>query len=515
MSVRAKIIAYNFPESDSGCSNYSMNNYWGDNYYIALYLCGDFGRPLDPKTIIEVESDITGQEIRTQNTTIQRHNLTITAISPILQSLYQIDKCDVKKLIFTDTNEEYDIKNIDIEDSGDFLTPNHLVRITFEDEAITKVNTSIYTENSQKLAFWDNDNDGTADIDGAAEFDSASQVFNAWQLLYESDGVTPATSGNVTMLVYAVAQDTTEGLIGVFNGVFGDAFSDSTKWQSTQNLWDYFNVGDIVGHTERVQFDKLNFAQENGYFSTEQSEKAVQLRFELSIDGGSAQPTTLEYVYTVWGAFNSFGVQSSVTTNYGVTTIGKVNQKNTLSTIQDTYLNIGSTTASVTSAVLNTITNYSNQYVLGVSGSGERYYQGAFTSKGGYLGGSARGSYKTDNFTLSINDASPIIQQLNILNFTTGVTPYKFTFDWKYDRQTGLGGFPSLGDIVAAGDAKVFLDGVLVNTLPSIIPATLQVLGTQDITLPDTDVHTVKMYFATSSTYEIFTEFEVQLKPLF
>ena len=72
-----------------------------------------------------------------------------------------------------------------------------------------------------------------------------------------------------------------------------------------------------------------------------------------------------------------------------------------------------------------------------------------------------------------------------------------------------------MGNIPAAGDAEVLLDGVLVNNLPTITPASSLVTGAQPITLPDTEVHTVKLTLPTDKGYEIFTEFELQLKPLF
>jgi hypothetical protein len=134
---------------------------------------------------------------------------------------------------------------------------------------------------------------------------------------------------------------------------------------------------------------------------------------------------------------------------------------------------------------------------------------------GGYTSSNFRGAFSEDNFTFAPLDSSPIQQAENVLNFTSGTSPYIITFDWKYDRQTGLGGFPILGNIPAAGDAEVLLDGVLVNNLPTITPASSLVTGSQSVTLPDTEVHTVKLTLPTDTGYEIFTEFELQIKPLF
>lgn len=516
MTTRAKIVCYNYSSTTAGCSDVSLSMYWGASYQNVFYLDGDLGRPTF-EDIIETTTDATGQTRRTQNTSIERNCLAVLAISPLLQFLKTLDKHDVKQLIFLDNSETFTIKNIDIDDEGDVLNPVQVVRIWFEGEPITKIQQSVVVKSTQKQAFFDNDNDGIKDLDGEAEFTSGvAGLFNTWQLYYESDGVTPATSGNVMMKAYAVTSTGLESLVGLFRGVFGDNWNDSSKWQSTQNIWDYFNIADTVGHTDRIQFAKQAFAQDNGYYSDEQTERAVDIRFELSIDGSTPEPTTLSKVYTVWGAFHSAGVQSAITSEYGYTTIGVVDGKNTLSTVADVrYPSGGGVSTLVTSAVLTTTTNYSNDYVLAIAPALENTYEGAFTTNGGYVGSNFRGAYGADNFTLSVDGASAVTQTLNILNYTLGTSPFDVTFDWKYDRQTGGGGFPVLGDITIGGAAEVLLDGVLVNNLPTILPATLQVLGTQTVTLPDTDVHVIRLYLPTTTAYTIFCEFEVQLKPLF
>ncbi|MCW8965682.1 MAG: hypothetical protein OQK82_03210, partial [Candidatus Pacearchaeota archaeon] len=95
------------------------------------------------------------------------------------------------------------------------------------------------------------------------------------------------------------------------------------------------------------------------------------------------------------------------------------------------------------------------------------------------------------------------------------LSPLDFSFWWDYKRQSASGGFPITGDITFAGAAEVYLNAVLVNNLPTIVPATLSMGGLQAITLPDTNKHTVLLTLPTTSGDEIFTEFEVQIKPLF
>lgn len=515
----AKITAYNNnAASAAGCSNFSLSSYWGNDFKNVFYLCGDLGRS-EFEDIIETETDLTGQTERTQNTTIERFNISTLAITPLLQFLKTIDKHDVKTIEFLDTGDVFNIKNIDIDDTGDNLTPTNLVYIKFEDEAITNTTPVAFTLDTQKLGYWDNDDNGTADVAGRAQFTAGtSYLFETWPLLFEANGTTPATTGDVSIYVQAITQSGDINLIGFFSGTFGDSYDDSSKWQNSQNIWDYFNAADTVGHRNRCQFDKGAFAIANGYYSDELEDRAVKLRFDLTLDGSATQSTTLELVYTVRGAFSSMGVQSAVTSDYGLTTIGKAtaNEKNTLSTIQDVRTPAGGGTSTlITSGVLEAQTTFTNRYILAIAPAAEWMYEGTFTTVAGYLAENFRGAYGANNFTFAIDDAAAIRQNINILSYTLGTSPYLINFDWKYDRQTGGGVFTNLGDIPTAGDAEVKLNGVLVNNLPTIAPATLQVLGTQAVTLTNADTNTILLTLPTDQGFTIKTSFELQLKALY
>ena len=515
--MRAKITAYNNNSGTvSGCSDFGLACFWGNDYKNVFYVCGDLGRSTF-EDIIETETDITGQSERIQNTSIERFNISILAISPLLQFLKTLDKHDVKTIEFLDTGDIYNIKNIDIDDQGENLTPTNLVYIVFEDEPISQITPAVYELDSQKLAFWDNNDDGAANIDGEAQYTSGSTyLFNTWQLYFEADGVTPATSGDILIFVYAVTQTDVNNLIGVFRGQFGDLFSDSTKWQSTQNIWNYFNVADTVGHTNRAQFDKQAFATDNGYYSDELEDRAVNIRFDLSIDGSDQQSTTLSLVYTVWGAFISAGVQSIITNEYGYTTIGKTFpniQKNTLSTVADVSTPFAGLNDLITAFVLTSQTIFTNTYVLATTPAGETGYTGVGTTNGGYENNNYRGSNGPDNFNFGPDENWDITQNLNILNNTLGTPADFLQIRWIYNRAAIL--WANLGDITAIGAAECLLNGVLVNTLPTIAPATVQVLGTQSITLPDTSKNIIKFTLPTTTGFFIYNEFEVQLKPLY
>ena len=168
--MRAKITAYNNnATTGAGCSDFGLSCYWGNDYKNVFYVCGDLGRSTF-EDIIETETDITGQTERVQNTSIERFNLSVLAISPLLQFLKTLDKHEVKQITFLDTGETYNIKNIDIEDQGQILTPTNLVYINFEDEPISQITPNFYELDAQKAAYWDNNGDGTPDINGDFQY---------------------------------------------------------------------------------------------------------------------------------------------------------------------------------------------------------------------------------------------------------------------------------------------------------------------------------------------------------
>jgi hypothetical protein len=527
MAVLAKIIAYNNNSSVTGGNDFSLNAFWGEDYKNVFYVEGDLGRSEFIDTI-ETEVDVTGATERTQNSSTERYIISVSIMSPLLQFLKTIDKHDVKIIQFLDSpnQPQHIIKNIDIDDTGDVLTPINLVYIKFEEETVSNSSPVVYTLDSEKLAFWDNDNDGVQDLNGEAEYIPLIPFttighFQAWQLYFEADGITPATSGDVKIMVYAVnpastPTNTVESLIGVFRGDFGDSFSDSTKWQSTQQIWNYFNVADTVGHTNRVQFDKGAFAEDNGYLSSETEDRAVDLRWDLSINSSNEESTKLSRVYIIRGGFNAFRVYDVTNRSYGITTNGKTRYKNTLNTIQDIRTTGATVVGPITVANIVATTNYSNEYLISVAPVAETNFNSGFTTKGGYLGSNFRFAENGYNFCFNFNNIAAVPQTANVLNFTSGASPYIFGLNWKYERDTTGGAtFAAGGDIIGAGAAQIQLDNILVTTLPTIAPASTFVIGLNNITLPDTGLHTILLTLPTTTGQQIFNEFEVQLKPIF
>tara|TARA_R100000654_G_scaffold16619_2_gene34895 strand:+ start:13013 stop:14539 length:1527 start_codon:yes stop_codon:yes gene_type:complete len=508
--MRAKITAYNFDSQNEGCTDFSLNCYWGNNYKNVFYLCGDFGRSTF-EDIIETETDVTGQSERTQNTSIERFNLSLLATTPLLQFLKAIDKHDVKTIELIDTGAVYNIKNIDIDDTGEILTPNNLVYINFEDEPITKVSSNIYTVSDQKKAFWDNNNDGTADINGDMIYDQPNNKFTSHQLYFENDGTTPATSGNIKMFVYAESVAGTENLLGIFQGAFGDLFTDSTKWQSTQNLYNYFSVGSSVGHTNVIEFFKQTFANDNGYQSDETENRAVKLHFDLSIDNGTIQRTTQELVYTIFGAFHRAEILNVTSGAYGATVLSD-NVKNSLDTFQDIRTE-GSTTTLISSYVQTGTTAFSNEYTFDTANTNELGFGGAIVTAGGYTGKNFRASISRDNFCFGPSSTNAIGNFFNVLNFTSGTSPYLVRILWNFERINST--YPKHGEVTSGSAAQILLNGSVVNNGLSITPTTTQISAFQDITLTNTDINTIKFTVPTTTGFDIFTEFQVQLKPYF
>lgn len=505
--MRAKITAYNNTSSSPNCSNFSLNTYWGSGYKNIYYLCCEVGRSTFVDTI-ETVLNGEGQEIRQENNSVERYSLSTIVATPFLATLKVLDKHDVITLENLDTGDVWNIRNINIEDDGENLDVEQRVILTYEIGIINSSSDNGYTIEGGSLAFWDNDNSGSIDYDGEA-FYNAGGFFRSWQLYFEQDLLTPVSSGNVQLLMY-VETNGASNLVGEFNGVFGDSFSDSSKWLSTQNVWDYFNLSDTVGHTNEVEFAKFQFASDNGYLSDELEDRSVEVKFQLSIDNSPYQETTLSKVYSSFGAFNSIGVQQ-VSGEYGITTINKVDEKMTVQNQNDVRqpLPTGSSTL-ITSFVQVSSNSWTNKYEIDIAPSGEHGYTNSFITNGGYSSESYRAANGSDNYTIGLNEINVIGQTGNILNFTTGNSPYLLNLGWKFDKQ---GTHSNIGNVVD-GTAGIYLDGVLAVSLGTINSGSTFVTGADGITLPTTGVHEIEFRVDTTNAV-LFNRFQCQIKPLF
>lgn len=508
--MRAKLIAYNLPKSQGGCDDFSLHSYWGSSYKNVLYIDGDQGRPEFETTITNVVH-LNGQNERISISSVEKHNLVFIANIAWLPFLHSIDKHEVKELQFLDDGRRYSILNIDIDDSGQRTDLQQLVTITFEESISNQRTDDIIVLSETKVCSFDIDNSGTPVQDGLARFDGS--VFQAWQLYYEADGTTPATSGDITLLAKATNAEGLNNLVGVFSGSFGDNFSDSTKWQSTQSIWSFFTG--TVGHTNQITFDKSAYAIQNGYYSTETEDNAVQIEWELRIDSSDFVKVTLDYVLSVWGAFSSSRVQNFTTGQYGVYTMGKPVSTNTLSTIQDVRRPAGGGSAvAVTNFNLTSQTASIFEYSLGVAPSGETIYEGVLTTNGGYTANCFRGANSNANFIITHREVE-VEQELNVENFTIGDNPFEIRLLWQYQRDTSQGAFSVLGNLTAQGDAYIAVDGVVQSNLNTILPSDTFKSGATFITLPDKQTHIISLVVPTDQGYEIKTEFEAQIKPLY
>ena len=237
------------------------------------------------------------------------------------------------------------------------------------------------------------------------------------------------------------------------------------------------------------------------------------MRFELQIDGGGLAKTTMQKVYTIWGGFHGCGVQVFATGEYGLTTIGQIDRKNTINNLQDIKTDVAGLTSTLFRGFnLVSTTNFSNKYSINVINNNEFHFTGIQTTKAGFISENQRASINKLNYVFALDSSVPITHNDNVLAFTTGSTPYDFTFDWKFDKQDT---FPIIGDV--SSTATVYLDGAVVTTIPAIVAGLAPVVltGSQTITLPDTNKHEVELSFTTTGSFDIMVKFEVQIKPYF
>ena len=526
----AKITAYNTSAASSSgglCSNFSINHYWKSGYKNVFYLCSDTARPVF-EDIIETTTDSTGQTKRILNTSIEKYSLAVLAASPLLSFLKTIDKHEVKTLEILSTGDTYNIKNIDIEDEGAALDVVQRVNITFELDPITNIKDTIYEDATQKIAHFDNNGDGTPDINGEAQYTPTARWFTTDQLYYEADGITPATAGAVRLLVYA-ERDGEQALIGRFSGNFGDSFTDATKWNTLQNLYDYFDVSNTVGHTNEIKFFKRAWAEDYGYLSTESEDRAVKIRFDLNIDAGAFNSTTLELVYTVNGAFSTTGVLNGAAKTYGITTVNNLDLKTTIGATADARV-IGATSNSalITSFQQIAQTVSTVKYLIDIEPSGEISHTNNSTTGAGYVASSYRASDNTGatstnalNYTFGVWELALTKdrQRTNVLNFTSGLSPYQILIPFKFDK---FGSYTVNGN-VANNTAELLLNGATAATFylatdaAQITSTTTQATGAVAVTLPDTNINTLrlKVQIGGAPNLEIFTQFQAQLYPLF
>lgn len=508
--MRAKITAYNTTSNSPNCSNFSVNTYWGGEYKNVFYLCGDIGRSTFKDTI-ETVVDANGQETRTLNSSVERYTLTTVIGNPYLTQIKTLGKHDTITLEDLDTGRFWNITNIDIEDDGNTTDIVQKITLSYEIDIISSSKDTDYQITGGFLGFWDNNDDATIDQNGSAKY-TGSGVFDTWQLYYQT--IPPFGSpvdGTVSILVYA-EKDGASSLLGEFEGVFGDKFSDSTKWRTTQNLYNYFNLADEVGHRKRVQFAKQAFAEDYGYVSDELEDKAVDIVFKIAFDNSTYEQTTLEKIHSIWGSFNATGRQQP-TGEYGITTISKFGQaKSTIQSQNDVSRPLSPSGAAVATSnisLYNTGT-YTNEYQIGVLPSGETEFTNTFITNGGYIGGGYRGSYNLEVFEFRMNPLAPIIQYENTIPALTGTSPFDFQFNWWFERK---GVYAEIGTVVN-GTAGIYLNNSLYSSIAFINDTSNIEFGFNTVTLPSIGVHKIELRVDTTDRV-IRSYFHVELKPLY
>ena len=510
-----KIVAYNKAEETGDFSN---NIYWGSNYRTEFFLDGRQSRS-GFNADIEEFTDSYDRPSRYKNVQTERFIITTLCSQSILNALRTIDQYDIKELHKLDSSgasvEVYDIRNIDIEDEGGSLDLNSKLEISFQMFPTRRPTGDNITFAVSETVGWDITGDGQIDV-GPNGLDAPftggyNGTFSATQV-YQN--LRP--NSLITLRAITTNPNGTRRNIATFVGKTGDLLSNADLWRSGINMWDYFGALDEIGTGKTITFDKKSFAEDNGYRSTEGLDRSVFLELELSSTRGNSAILNINKVYSIWGSFSSTGVYSDLTGESSIVTVGNDISSNTLLQMQSYRVPLvpaGSPSDALYESFIRVESNnVFSRYSFGTSGNNENYYEGSAITNGNYLTQWRRGTYDTDNFTLSINEGFPIVHTPDVI---TSPSLFDFEFVWKFDRQTGLGGFPVLGGIDDNNKPKIFLDGQQIAQLAIISSIIISASGIQSVTLSDTDVHEIDIAADTTNGYVIGTRIQVQLKPVY
>ncbi|MGH1338307.1 MAG: hypothetical protein ACRBFS_19440 [Aureispira sp.] len=510
-----RIIAYNDYDTTG---NFSCNAYWGGGHKVELYLDG---REYRSTPEIEVEEYLDSYDRPNRYNTVQTERFVISVVcaQSIVASLQSIDMYDNIELQKLDENglvlDEYIIRNVDFDDQGDALQLNSKIEISFQRYPVRRPTGGDIRFVTTETIGWDTTGDGlinTGPNGATAPFTGGyAGHFFATQIYQNLHG-----NSKIRIEVIATRQNGTSRTIGLFQGKIGSLLSDGTNWQGGVSMWRYFRPTDEIGNNQTFNFDKRRFAEDNDFLSDEANAKSVELTFNLRTTRGDVAPLHLPFVYSVWGGFSSAGVYSATTGESSVVTIGNPVSANTLMEMQSyrvPYQPVGSAADKIYSSFIRVETNPTfSRYSIGTAGVDEYFYDGRALTTGEYFFTWKRATYDNDNFTFSVNESNPITHTPQVIASSTARV---FTFFWKYDRQTGSGGYPLAGGVVIGNPPKIYLDGNVIATLSGITPTTSFLSGSISITLPDTEIHEVTLAMDTTTGQLIGTEFECQIKPIY
>ncbi len=367
-------------------SKVSMGTYYGalsptyptSQFKNTIYLADfQFQRSSFETNIFE-EVDNLGVTRTTGRTSIERTSIDLTVNSNLLayyNSLpsygYVLLEVFEEPINDPNTTTLYRLERIEFSDNTDKRLMTGNITLTFD--LIPETKTGCCDDEvqilSEYLAYWDVTDSGTQDIDAEAEFQvgSLSGLFWAWQLYFESDGVTPLASGDVSIEAVGVRKNGDSFTLGQFNGVFGDLFSDSSKWSSSYNIWNYFGLANNVGVGNIVAFSKKNFSQDNGFTGGETTDNAIDIEFYIAVNDSPTEKCTLPAVYSVLTSYCNQRADSLLQT-VQQQQIGQTDEQPNLSTYNETRTDLTTTIpASITSFSLDAIDTYRKLYEVSPS----------------------------------------------------------------------------------------------------------------------------------------------------
>ena len=476
----------------------------------------EFQRASFERTEVE-EIDNKGISRKISSTTVERTSISIVSNSALLSYYDSIGQhSQIYLEVFNDPLDNtdttlYSLDRVEMADNTANKRMTGEITLTFDLKPM--IETACCDQDliilSNYLAYWDIDDDGTADINANAPFvnGSLNGEFEAWQLYFESDGITPLVSGNVELVARGLDKNGATTVFGTFSGIFGDSLSDASKWTSIYSIWNYFNLTNTIGHTNKVQFAKKDFAFDNGLVGGEDKDNAVKIELFLSVNNSPSEKVTLEEIYTI---LSSYGNQTSdELLNYVLQQqVNKVNEQPRLVDYAETRTDLTtSTPGALTAFSLRFIDTFRRVYDISAVPTVESYSIINTECLSTLTATQRKGTNGQDDLSIGSRTDIATVQTEGVLSAigTRQVTVYYWV------QYQGTFTFPIMGAPSASG--QWFFDGVNQGFLDTS-------LGYHSMSLPtfgqNENVRTVKFQTSTSGgtgpSQEVSIEFQIQLK---
>ena len=283
-------------------------------------------------------------------------------------------------------------------------------------------------------------------------------------------------------------------------------FSDSTKWTSSYNIWDYFGLANNVGHGNIVRFSKRLFSVDNGFTGSETTDNAIDIEFYLAVNDSPSEKCTLPAVYSV---LTSFGNQRNnpFINKVQQHQIAKTGEQPTLTSYTETRTDlVFSLPTTITAFSLDSIDTFKKVYDITAVPTNESYSLINTTTASGLISTQRKAMTSIANNSLASDIFNPVVNTESPLSsFVCRLVSIYYWAEQPFS-------FPISGTINNSG--TLFIDGVnlgFLNTNPASSPTTLSLL-TLD---PNEDLHTAKLQTSsaggTGGTFEISLEFQYRL----